>query len=307
MEPEPDLADKLHDGCAPKHEPEPEAEPEMAEAQEADSARAAAEEQPHGRTDKMALVLHVPHASTLIPEADLADFVVPAETLAHEKLRLVDHYTDQLYMDGFPAERAAVAPVCRLVVDMERFADDEMETAARVGMGATYVTTTEGAPLRRLTPERREELIMQYYTPHHARLDRLAQEALDRCGRCVVLDCHSFPAAPLPTQTSFLDVSPEICIGTDPTHTSPELRDLVVAHFHRLGFEVRVDKPFAGALVPNAFYGTDTRVQSVMVELRRDLYMDEATGERRHEGFRRLQGALTELRKQLERYTAGAL
>ena len=148
---------------------------------------------------------------------------------------------------------------------------------------------------------------MQYYTPHHARLDRLAQEALDRCGRCVVLDCHSFPAAPLPTQTSFLDVSPEICIGTDPTHTSPELRDLVVAHFHRLGFEVRVDKPFAGALVPNAFYGTDTRVQSVMVELRRDLYMDEATGERRHEGFRRLQGALTELREQLERYTAGSL
>lgn len=254
----------------------------------------------------MALILHVPHASTLISDADMADFVVPPEALAHEKLRLVDHYTDELYMGGgFPKERAAVAPVCRLVVDMERFADDAMETAAQVGMGALYASTTKGAPLRRLTPERRHGLLAQYYAPHHARLDRLAQECIDRSGHCVVLDCHSFPVTPLPTQTSFLDVSPEICIGTDPTHTSPELRDLVVNHFKEYGYSVMVDIPFAGALIPNAFYGKDSRVQSVMVELRRDLYMDETTGDKLPDGFQRLQGVLTSLRARLERFASG--
>ena len=105
----------------------------------------------------------------------------------------------------------------------------------------------------------------------------------------MLLDCHSFPVQPLPTQTTFLDVSPEICIGTDPQHTSLALRDLVVDHFVGHGFEVMLDKPFRGALIPNAFYGKDPRVQSIMVELRRDLYMDEATGKKVDVGFKRMQ------------------
>jgi len=250
------------------------------------------------------LLLHVPHASNYIPEATLVDFVVSAETLRSEQLRLVDWFTDELYMGGgFPPERAIVAPVSRLVVDMERFVDDAAESSAHVGMGATYFRTTTGMELRRLTPDRRESLLAEFYHPHHARLDELAQASLWSSGRCVILDCHSFPVEPLPTQTSFLDVSPEICIGTDPKHTAPELRDLVVGHFRAHDFEVMVDVPFCGALVPNAFYGNDARVQSVMVEVRRDLYMDEATGRRVEAGFARVQAVLTELRLKLELFT----
>eukprot|EP01051_Picozoa_sp_SAG22_P018737 SAG22_NODE_3245_length_1834_cov_1.074352_2_plen_470_part_00 len=251
------------------------------------------------------LLLHVPHASTTIPESALPEFVVSAANLQTEQLRLVDWYTDELYMGGsFPRQRAVVAEVSRLVVDTERFADDAMESAASVGMGACYLQTTEGQELRQLTLERRQALLAEHYHPHHARLDRLAGACLGAHGRCVVLDCHSFPVRPLPTQTSFLDVSPEICIGTDPQHTSPELRDLVVGFFRERGYEVLVDKPFRGALIPNAFYGNDTRVQSVMVELRRDLYMDEATGEKLEGPFQRLQAVLTELRGTLEEFAA---
>lgn len=253
------------------------------------------------------LLLHVPHASTTIPEEDLLDFLVSPDVIRAEALRLVDWFTDELYMDGMDSsakeKHAVVAPVSRLVVDMERFPDDEVEEAAKVGMGATYVKTTDGKELRNLTRTRRDELLTKYYWPHHHRLDKLVDGMLNSYGRCVVLDCHSFPVNPLPTQTSFLDVSPEICIGTDPKHTSPQLRDLVVAHFQAKGFDsVMIDKPFAGALVPNAFYGKDFRVQSVMIELRRDLYMDEVTGEKTTKGFCRLQSTLTELRAKLEQF-----
>ena len=44
-----------------------------------------------------------------------------------------------------------------------------------------------------------------------------------------------------------------------------------------LGFEVARDTPFSGTFVPSALLG-DTRVAAVMLELRRDTYMDEGTG-----------------------------
>ena len=45
------------------------------------------------------------------------------------------------------------------------------------------------------------------------------------------------------------------------------------------GFRVEIDRPFAGALVPLRWYGTDHRVASLMIEVRRDVYLDEATGQ----------------------------
>jgi len=42
-----------------------------------------------------------------------------------------------------------------------------------------------------------------------------------------------------------------------------------------------------GSYVPLPFYGTGRRVRSVMIELRRDLYMEETTGDP-HAGFERI-------------------
>ena len=120
------------------------------------------------------LILHLPHASSLIPAADREDFLLSDGELAAEGRRLVDAHTDTL----FGAERwpgaVLAAKVSRLVVDVERFADDAREPCARVGMGATYVCTTEGRPLRDLSAARRAAVLESYYVPHHAAADRLA-------------------------------------------------------------------------------------------------------------------------------------
>jgi N-formylglutamate amidohydrolase len=44
---------------------------------------------------------------------------------------------------------------------------------------------------------------------------------------------------------------------------------------------IAFDRPFTGAHVPPAYLGKDQRVLAVMIDLRRDLYIDELTGERR--------------------------
>lgn len=248
------------------------------------------------------LLTHIPHDSLVIPASERADFLIPAEDLRQEQLRLTDWHTGALYAEGLAAADVLRAEVSRLVVDVERFADDRLERCAEVGMGATYVKTCDGRALRTLSAARRAELLDRYYWPHHRALDQAAAARLALFGRCVILDAHSFPAGPLPTQADF-SAPPEIGIGTQPGHTSPELRALAEGFFRARGFLVGVDVPFSGAIVPNRFFGRDPRVQSVMVEVRRDLYMDEATGER-HAGFARMQAILNVFRVELARFAA---
>jgi N-formylglutamate amidohydrolase len=66
-----------------------------------------------------------------------------------------------------------------------------------------------------------------------------------------------------------------------------------------------VDTPFAGAFVPNACFGVDARCQAIMVEVRRDLYMDETTGER-HGGFARVRADLVALQPRLADFAGRA-
>ncbi len=248
------------------------------------------------------LLLHLPHDSTIIPPDERADFLLAEAELRAESLRLTDAHTTALYAEGLAPDDFVRAEVSRLVVDVERFADDAQERCAAFGMGATYVRTADGRPLRALTPARRAELMTRHYWPHHRRLDAAAAARLARFGRCLVLDAHSYPTGPLPTQVS-AGPSPEIGVGTQPGHTPPALRDVVVDFFRGRGYEVGVDVPFSGAMVPDACFGRDPRLWSVMIEVRRDLYMDEATGAP-HAGFARTQAVLTELRVALARFAA---
>ena len=75
-------------------------------------------------------------------------------------------------------------------------------------------------------------------------------------------------------------VRPEICIGTDAYHTPASMRDAAVELFKEAGFTTAVNHPLAGAMVAQGFYQTDKRVEALMIEVRRDLYMDERNVEK---------------------------
>lgn len=227
------------------------------------------------------LILHIPHSSRLIPPVERAQLAVDDWTLALELLRMTDAFTDDLFAPT-PFEAARVVfPVSRLVCDVERFPEDADEPMALRGMGAVYVKTTDGRPLRgHLTPTERTRLIETWYRPHHQRLtDSVVQLIAD--GRsCIIVDCHSFSSRPLPHEPDQDPVRPDICIGTDDWHTPAQLRDELVAETSARGFSILIDRPFAGALVPAKHYQRERKVQAIMIEVNRRLYMDEETGER---------------------------
>jgi len=226
------------------------------------------------------VLVHIPHASVAISKQDSGDYLRSKEEMSHELIRLTDWYTDELFGHYWPLKNVVQFQHSRLVVDVERFAANDQEPCAKVGMGATYEKTTRGAPLRNLSLLRREELIKNYYNPHHQIFNEKVSQILKRFNRCVIIDGHSYPTTPLPTQINYQS-TPEIGIGTDDLFTSPQLIELTEKYFKSHGFDVQLNEPFTGTIIPSEIYQSkDTRVQSVMIEVRRDLYINELTAEK---------------------------
>jgi N-formylglutamate amidohydrolase len=225
-------------------------------------------------------VLHVPHASTHINPADLDLFRVPAEELKRDMGRLTDHFTDELFAPADPKYQTQLRhTVSRFVVDPERFERDADEPMAARGMGVLYQRGTQGQWLRpEISAERRNDLLDRYYRPHHLALEQLVESSLTEFGRALIIDCHSYPDEPLPSDADQTRPRPDLCFGTDAFHTPPEvvqaLSEIVKGH----GLSVGIDQPYAGTIVPLKFLGTDQRVVSVMIEVNRRLYMELGLG-----------------------------
>jgi N-formylglutamate amidohydrolase len=165
-----------------------------------------------------------------------------------------------------------------LVVDVERFERDEDESMSAKGMGAVYMATHDGRPLRRaLLAEERNHLLNMWYRPHHKSLTDAVDHALDFFDQAIIIDAHSFPKFALPYEMNREVNRPEICIGADDFHTPGPLVEALIYQFEKAGLTTGLNVPFSGALVPSKHYCKDRRVSAVMIEVRRDVYLNETT------------------------------
>jgi N-formylglutamate deformylase len=225
-------------------------------------------------------VIHVPHSSSFIP-AEERDWLLPDDfALAQELLLMTDAWTD-LLAEGIQLPAVCVVfPVSRLVVDVERFPEDELEPMAAKGMGAVYTRLSTGEPLRRPDSAERDRLMGTWYYPHHARLTQAVDLALGEHGHCLIIDVHSFPSHPFPHEPDQAPNRPEICIGFDTFHTPFTDEGFVLGICSEFGFHAEINRPFAGSIVPTKHYGKNPAVKSMMIEIRRDIYMSETRGDR---------------------------
>lgn len=241
------------------------------------------------------IVIHVPHASTVIPDQIRSTLCLTDAELRQELLVMTDRYTDEIFSPPSDVASTVVFPVSRLVVDPERFADDKSEPMAEEGMGAVYTRTSKGVSLRHgLSDGDRQSLLSTYYEPHHQSLAAAIREALTAHGKCLMVDAHSFSSKPLPHEPDQTPNRCQICLGTDDFHTPPWLVEWLAETIEKRGFAVDVNRPFSGTLVPTEFYRNNRHVLSIMIEINRSLYMDEATG-LRLPGFHQFQSQLRQV------------
>ncbi|MFD0765814.1 N-formylglutamate amidohydrolase [Mucilaginibacter lutimaris] len=219
------------------------------------------------------LILHIPHASDNIP--DRAGYVVTDDRLKQEMSLLTDWYTEELF--AFEGCIRCVADFNRVFCDVERFADDNRESMSTVGMGVAYTKCDDGSELRNVSPELKASILNDYYYPHHQKLSNAVAEQLERDGRALIIDCHSFANEPFNRDLDKKTPRPAICIGTDGFHTPEGLITFTYNYFKFAGYKVQINTPYSGSMVPLEYYQQDNRVHSMMIEVNRDVYMVPGT------------------------------
>ena len=217
------------------------------------------------------IAAHVPHAGTVIPNAVRHQFIPDQQTLWSEILRLTDWYTDELF--SLPGIVKSQSPINRIVLDLERYSEDDLEENSRFGQGVIYTHNTLGERIRHeLSAGERQLLLDNYYRPWHLKLETNLEQQLQRWGYCLLFDCHSFPNEPFSHESDAGRTRPDICLGTC-LNTPSWLLDACHSFFLSLGYTVEVNFPYTGCLVPDQFE-SNARVPAVMLEINRRLYLE---------------------------------
>ena len=118
-----------------------------------------------GRRDRQqrGVILHIPHSSREIPDGLRDQFVLDDEGLSAELDLMTDAFTAELFFWG--GAMVVRLPFSRLLVDVERFSEDDKEPMSSVGMGMIYARTSSVcSSTEKLTTPFIEKLT----TPDHA-------------------------------------------------------------------------------------------------------------------------------------------
>jgi len=225
------------------------------------------------------LVIHIPHASTIIPKEYLQGICLSEKELHDEIIWSTDSYCDELFYSDFGIP--VIAPYSRLACDVERFRDDKKEEGAKNGNGAFYTHTQRGQKFRLYNAALRDKALREIYDLHHKKLTDAVDKVLEENDFCLIIDGHSFNDDPF-----IGDDLPDFCIGADEYHTPTELVKDVLTFLTDEGYHVGVNYPYSGSMVPMKYYKTDECVLSVMIEVNKRLYLNKGTFDK-SDGFDR--------------------
>ncbi len=247
-----------------------------------------------------------PHSGRVYP-----DHFLDQSRLAPAALRKSeDYFVDELFAEAAALGAPLIAanfPRAYLDVNREPYELDPelfLETlpdwanqqSIRVigGLGTIARIVADGEEIYRQPLKLDDGLarIEHLYKPFHEALAGLINTARAQFGYAVLIDCHSMPSA-LVAQTS--TSRPDIVIGDRfGTSCDPRLSRIVRQGLSSLGYDVQMNRPYAGGYITE-HYGRPARgVHALQLELNRGLYVDEVTLKRsRH--FDELKHNLTRL------------
>lgn len=260
------------------------------------------------------LVCDSPHSGTAYPSD--YDHAVPRALLRRGE----DTHVEALWQ-AVPAVGGTLlhAHFPRTYIDANRTEDDldpELLDApwptplnpgekTRLGFGLVWRNIAAGQPIyaRALSVAEVRNRIDSYYRPYHAALTQAIEGTAQRFGAVWHLNLHSMPndayerlriASPHPLADFVLG-------DRDGTTCEPAFVDLVERSLRARGYTVARNDPYKGVQLIARIGQPARRRHSLQVEIRRPLYMDEATRER-NARFPQVQNDLTAVLRTLADY-----
>lgn len=242
--------------------------------------------------DPLPLVCDSPHSGTAYPD----DFR-PAVPLA--RLRQgEDTHIERLWADA-PAHGATLiaATFPRTYIDPNRsLADLDPQLMdgpwpeplapgekSRLGYGLIWRQVDARTPIydRLLSPAEVRSRITRCWLPYHAALDEAIDGAVRHFGQVWHLNLHSMPddAYQRLGRTSPTPLADFVLGDRDGSTCDPDVVDLVAATLRGFGYTVAVNDPYKGVELIGRIGRPALGRHSLQVEIRRPVYMDEATRE----------------------------
>jgi N-formylglutamate deformylase len=254
-------------------------------------------------TPGVPVVVSIPHAATMLGPLGLP---------LHEDLDPrcdADLHVDTLY-SGLVRGPFIVAEISRFVLDLNRSSDDFTKTAVpehpvaggTSARGFIWEATTHGQPTHTRPLTMREwEARRDIHKAYHEAIGAALSHVKAIFGYAILVDGHSMPSRGTAAHPDAGALRAEIVPGDrDGKSCAPELMARVCDEFSSAGYSVAPNQPSRGGYTTQ-FHGQPNRnIHAIQIELRRDLYMDEATFDIRPAGFARLQQTLDRVLRAIE-------
>lgn len=250
------------------------------------------------------VVVGVPHAGRQYPR----QFVEQARLGMDALRRSEDAYVDLLSADvpslGAPLLEAHF-PRAFLDVNREAYELDPRMFEGRLppfantrsmrvagGLGSVPRIVGDGQEIyaHKIPATEAVQRIERFYKPYHAALRGLIGRTRLRFGACVLVDMHSMPSNGLERDGGG---RPDIILGDRfGTSAAGWIVDIAENALRAEGFDVRRNRPYAGAYITEHYGQPRSQVHALQIEINRGLYMEEATLRPRAE-FDLLRGAIS--------------
>lgn len=241
---------------------------------------------------RIPLVFSSPHSGCNYP----AEFIAKSRLDPTTLRRSEDSYVDELFASapdcGAPLLAAlfprAYVDVNREPYELDATMFDEALPAfvnthsprIAAGLGTIARVVANGIDIYRgkLTFAEVEQRIQQCYYPYHAALKSLIEQTLARFGYCIVIDCHSMPSLPTFSPNTGCAKRIDFVLGDHHGKScAPAITDCAAALLHSCGYQVGLNKPYAGGFITTRYGRPTDGVHVLQIEISRDIYMDEAS------------------------------
>lgn len=235
------------------------------------------------------ILYNSPHSGAHYPSEFLERTVLDALTLRSSE----DAFVQRLYGDGPQYGAVMLSAVFpRAWVDLNRSVDEidpaliegatyrglNPRVASGLGVIPRVVSGRRNIYRGKISKAEANARIREVWKPYHRMLNALLEEARQRFGRAVLIDCHSMPREALETVKSRKNIRPQVVIGDRyGASASEQVVAAVEAAFQAEGFKTARNVPFAGAHILRAYGRPAQHRHAVQVEIDRSLYMDEKT------------------------------
>lgn len=233
------------------------------------------------------MLLSVPHAGRAYASAILGRSRVPLSMLMRLEDRYADHLPGMLLAQGYPA---LIAYLPRAVIDLNRSPRDiDPRMIADMPHSHPYIQTVKqraglglfprslhrcGGLWRGLmTWEEAGDRIKRGHEAYHSRLAAMLGSVLERNGQAVLMDIHSMPPLPDPSEGR---KRPDIVIGDlHGASASARYGEIALAVVRAHGLTAAYNHPYPGSYVLERHGAPMKGRHAIQVEISRDLYLDD--------------------------------